>query len=341
MRPHRWLPALLALALVLTGCSAMLERDYTSITPHNAAPTTEGDPSTLRADSYQELVNALIYFVDNGVEEGTVRLYFDSEDVETDLEVACLEVVQEDPLGAYAVEFIKFRVTRVVTYAQADDYFTYRRTPELVDSIVLATGVTHRKLGLTGEDALIGAGVSYCAVCDGAFYQNRPVAVVGGGDTALQEALFLSARCARVTVIHRRDLFRGEQRLVQQLRERDNVDFLLSCRVEELLRDKEGLTGLRVRDLKTGEDRELASDGLFVAVGQEPRNQIFANLVMTDDRGYFLAGEDCATSLPGVFAAGDCRVKTVRQLTTAVGDGAVAGLAASAWADQHRRGPAQ
>ena len=142
MRPHRWLPALLALALVLTGCSAMLERDYTSITPHNAAPTTEGDPSTLRADSYQELVNALIYFVDNGVEEGTVRLYFDSEDVETDLEVACLEVVQEDPLGAYAVEFIKFRVTRVVTYAQADVYFTYRRTPEQVDSIVQATGVT-------------------------------------------------------------------------------------------------------------------------------------------------------------------------------------------------------
>ena len=208
-------------------------------------------------------------------------------------------------------------------------------------ALVLATGVTHRKLGLPGEDALIGAGVSYCAVCDGAFYQNRPVAVVGGGDTALQEALFLSARCARVTVIHRRDLFRGEQRLVQQLRERDNVDFLLSCRGEELLREKEGLTGLRVRDLKTGEDRELAADGLFVAVGQEPRNEIFANLVMTDDRGYFLAGEDCATSLPGVFAAGDCRVKTVRQLTTAVGDGAVAGLAACAWADQHRRGPAQ
>ena len=166
--------------------------------------------------------------------------------------------------------------------------------------------------------------MSYCAVCDGAFYQNRPVAVVGGGDTALQEALFLSARCARVTVIHRRDLFRGEQRLVQQLRERDNVDFLLSCRVEELLRDKEGLTGLRVRALKTGEDRELAADGLFVAVGQEPRNQIFANLVMTDDRGYFLAGEDCATNVPGVFVAGDSRSKELRQLVTAAADGAMA-----------------
>ena len=208
-------------------------------------------------------------------------------------------------------------------------------------ALVLATGVTHRKLGLPGEDELVGAGVSYCAVCDGAFYQGRPAAVAGGGDTALQEALFLSARCSHVTVIHRRDMFRGEQRLVDQLRQKQNVEFLLSCRVEELLRDENGLTGLRVRNLKTGADRRLAVDGLFVAVGQEPRNGRFSNLVMTDDRGYFLAGESCATSLPGVFAAGDCRAKSVRQLTTAVGDGAVAGLAASAWADEHPVGRAE
>ena len=203
-------------------------------------------------------------------------------------------------------------------------------------ALVLATGVTHRKLGLEGEDQLVGMGVSYCAVCDGAFYQDRPVAVVGGGDTALQEALFLSARCSKVTVIHRRDLFRGENGMIRQLRERDNVEFLLSHRVDSLLRDEDGLTGLVLADLKTAQRKELAVDGLFIAVGQEPRNEIFANLVMTDDRGYFLAGEDCGTSLPGVFAAGDCRVKQVRQLTTAVGDGAVAGLAASAYADAHR-----
>ena len=203
-------------------------------------------------------------------------------------------------------------------------------------ALVLATGVTHRKLGLEGEDQLVGMGVSYCAVCDGAFYQDRPVAVVGGGDTALQEALFLSARCSKVTVIHRRDLFRGESSMVRQLRERDHVEFLLSHRVDSLLRNEEGLTGLVLADLKTAQRKELAVDGLFIAVGQEPRNEIFANLVMTDDRCYFLAGEDCGTSLPGVFAAGDCRVKQVRQLTTAVGDGAVAGLAASAYADAHR-----
>lgn len=200
-------------------------------------------------------------------------------------------------------------------------------------ALVLATGVGHRKLGLPGEDDLIGLGVSYCAVCDGAFYQGQPVAVVGGGDTALQEALFLSARCSKVTVIHRRDLFRGESRLVQQLRERDNVEFQLSCTVEALHSGPEGLTGLTVRNLKEQATLELPVDGLFVAVGQEPHSQVFSNLVMTDDHGYFLAGEDCATSLPGVFAAGDCRVKPVRQLTTAVGDGAVAGLAASAYVD--------
>lgn len=203
-------------------------------------------------------------------------------------------------------------------------------------ALVLATGVTHRKLGLAGEDELIGAGVSYCAVCDGAFYHDRPVAVVGGGDAALQEALFLSNCCSHVTVIHRRDLFRGESHLVQELRERNNVEFLLSHRVEKLRRNEEGLTGVQVMDLKTGLARELEVEGLFVAVGQEPRNELFANLIMTDDSGYFLAGEDCSTSLPGVFAAGDCRVKTVRQLTTAVGDGAVAGLSASHYADAHQ-----
>lgn len=203
-------------------------------------------------------------------------------------------------------------------------------------ALVLATGVSHRKLGLAGEADLVGAGLSYCAVCDGAFYQGRPVAVVGGGDAALQEALFLSQRCAQVTVIHRRDLFRGEQRLVDQLRGRDNVDFRLSSQVTSLLQANGELTGLRLADRKRGTEEELKVDGLFVAVGQESRNEIFANLVMTDDRGYFVVHEDCATSLPGVFAAGDCRAKEVRQLTTAVGDGAVAGLAACRYVDQRK-----
>ncbi|MCI9156748.1 MAG: hypothetical protein HFF44_07385 [Lawsonibacter sp.] len=134
------LAAMLALSLVLTGCSALLERDYSSVTPHNAAPTTEGDPSILRADSYQELVNALIYFISGGMEEGNVRLYTDAENVEPFLSDACLEVVQEDPLGAYCVEFIKYTVDPVVTYSEAHLSITYRRTREQVAAIVQATG---------------------------------------------------------------------------------------------------------------------------------------------------------------------------------------------------------
>ena len=223
-----------------------------------------------------------------------------------------------------------------VTFLRTRDGLLELTTPQgrySAPALVLATGVSHRKLGLAGEDELIGLGVSYCAVCDGAFYQGRPVAVVGGGDTALQEALFLSARCSKVTLIHRRDLFRGESRLVEQLRQRDNVEFLLSSTVEALHSSPEGLTGVTVRDVKTGKTLELPVDGLFVAVGQEPHSPVFSTQVMTDEGGYFLAGEDCATSLPGVFAAGDCRVKSVRQLATAVGDGAVAGLAASRYVD--------
>jgi len=134
--------ALLAVCLALTGCSSLLEREYVHITPHNAAPTAEGDPSTLRADSYQVLVNALLYLVTIGAGTGRVRLYLDSQEVEDDLEAACLEVVQEDPLGAYCVEFIKYKVDPVVTYSEAEVQITYRRTREQVASIVSATGVT-------------------------------------------------------------------------------------------------------------------------------------------------------------------------------------------------------
>ncbi len=203
-------------------------------------------------------------------------------------------------------------------------------------AVILATGVTHRKLGLPGEDDLVGAGLSYCAVCDGAFYQNCPVAVVGGGDTALQDALFLSERCSHVTLIHRRDLFRGTQRLVDQLRERKNVTFLLNHTIEGLLRGPEGLTGLTLLDKKSGEQKELAVDGLFVAVGQKSQNGPFSTLLMTDDWGYLMANENGSTSLSGVFAAGDCRAKEVRQLATAVGDGATAALTACKYVDSWR-----
>lgn len=199
-------------------------------------------------------------------------------------------------------------------------------------AVVLATGAAHRHLGLEGEEDLVGMGVSYCAVCDGAFFSGRDVAVVGGGDTALQDALFLANSCHHVTLIHRRDEFRGEQRLVEQVEKRENISVLYSHIVEELRSENGELSAIVVKDLKSGESKTMALAGLFAAVGQAPQSAPFAQLVATQG-GYYDAGEDCCSNAEGVFVAGDGRVKTVRQLTTAVGDGAVAGLAACKYVD--------
>lgn len=200
-------------------------------------------------------------------------------------------------------------------------------------ALILAIGAQHRMLGLPGEEELTGRGVSYCAVCDGAFYAGRNVAVVGGGDTALQDALFLSGTSAHVTLLVRRDRFRGEAARADALRRRENVEIRFLTTVEALRSDENGLTGLTLRDRSSGAQSELGVDGLFLAVGQRPDSGPFSALAATDAQGYFSAGEDMLTATPGLFVAGDCRSKTVRQLTTAVGDGAAAAIAACAWLD--------
>lgn len=200
-------------------------------------------------------------------------------------------------------------------------------------ALILAAGTAHRKLGLENEDDLVGCGVSYCAVCDGAFYKDADVAVLGGGSTALTDALFLSGICRKVTLIHRRDAFRGEEALVKRLRERSNVEFLLSCTVTGL-QEKEGvLSAIRVCSLRTQEEQLVPVEGLFIAIGQIPQTEIYKGFVDMDPAGYIKAGEDCLTSRSGVFVAGDCRTKEIRQLTTASGDGAAAGLAACRYVD--------
>ncbi len=198
-------------------------------------------------------------------------------------------------------------------------------------SVILATGVRHRPLGLDREEELTGQGISYCAVCDGAFYKGMEVAVCGGGNTALEDALFLSGYCSKVYLIHRREGFRAEQRLVERAREKENIEFVLNAVVDGL----QGEDSLQSVDLRftDGSTQNLPVAGLFVAIGQISQNEPFADLVKLDEGGYILAGEDGVTSCPGVFAAGDCRTKQLRQLSTATADGAVAALAASAYCD--------
>ncbi len=195
-------------------------------------------------------------------------------------------------------------------------------------ALVLATGAKNRPLGVERETELTGRGISYCATCDGMFFRGKKVAVVGGGNTALEDAAFLSNYCEEVYVIHRRETFRGEDKLVKELREKANVEFLLNKTVQELKGDTT-LQAVMLRDKNSGEVSRLEIDGLFVAIGQVPENGIFADLLELDEGGYIVAGEDCRTNVEGIFAAGDCRRKTVRQLTTAAADGAVAALGAA------------
>ena len=200
-------------------------------------------------------------------------------------------------------------------------------------TVVLATGASHRKLGLSQEDTLTGCGVSYCAVCDGAFYEGLDVAVVGGGDTAVPDALLLANTCRSVTLIHRRDAFRASPHLVSRAERQENIRILRNYTVQKLLRLGDVLQGVELLNLKTGEPERLDMDGLFIAVGQAPQSAPFQEAVAVEN-GYYLAGEDTKTSLPGVFAAGDGRKKQVRQLTTAVSDGAAAALAACRYLEE-------
>ncbi len=190
-------------------------------------------------------------------------------------------------------------------------------------TVILAVGVKHRMLGLPGEEDLIGHGLSFCAVCDGAFYTGLHAAMIGGGNSAMQEALLLSEVCEKVTIVQNLPFFTGEEKLARALAEKDNVEVLFNTVVTGYRSENGVLTGLELNG-----ERTVQVDGAFLAVGLEPENAAFAALAALDERGYFDAGESCATQTPGLFVAGDCRRKNIRQVVTAASDGAVAAMAA-------------
>ena len=189
-------------------------------------------------------------------------------------------------------------------------------------TIIIATGNDSRKLNLENEKELIGRGVSYCATCDGGFFKGREVAVNGGGNTALEEARYLSDICKKVYLIHRRDTFRGEERKVKQLSKKENVEFILNSNVTKL-NGTNKLESIEITD-KDGNTSELKVSALFVAIGRIPENGNITKDIDTEESGYIIAGEDCKTNIDGIFAAGDNRVKSLRQLVTATSDGAIA-----------------
>ncbi len=195
--------------------------------------------------------------------------------------------------------------------------------PLQTKTILIATGAKPRTLGCKGEEALVGSGVSYCATCDGAFFKNREVFVIGGGNTAVEDAIFLARGCKKVTIVHRRDTFRASKNLITKLKSLTNVEIVYNAVVEEIL-GEDFVRGIVLKSTQDGTLTEYTTNGVFVAVGTLPNNLGWQNKIPCDSGGYFKAGEDCATEVPGIFAAGDVRTKLLRQVVTAAADGASA-----------------
>jgi thioredoxin reductase (NADPH) len=200
-------------------------------------------------------------------------------------------------------------------------------------AVIVATGAKHRLLGLSDEEKFIGEGISFCAVCDGAFYMNKTVAVIGGGNSALQEAILLSDLAKKVYIVQNLDFLTGEQKLQEQLK--DNVEVILGSVVSEYLGDS-AITGIKIKNEKSGIEREISVDGVFLAVGLVPQNDAFSNILELDERGYANADADLKAKEDGVFVAGDCRIKRIRQVATAASDGAIAALSACEYIDAQK-----
>ena len=217
---------------------------------------------------------------------------------------------------------IKFeRVTEIKNYDDHKEVIT-KDNKYLGKTIIIATGNENRKLNLPFEDELIGKGISYCATCDGAFFKNKDVAVVGGGNTAILDAIYLSDIASKVYLIHRREEFRAEPRLVETLKNKNNIEFIYNSNVTKLNKN-EVLESIEVTN-KDGKKKQINVSGLFVAIGRIPVQENFRNLIDVDESGYIISDENCHTNIPGIYVAGDARVKDLRQLVTATGDGAIA-----------------
>lgn len=223
-----------------------------------------------------------------------------------------------DKLGAHFIEgdVVKFQVKdgiKIVTLENGEEYSA--------KAVIIATGAVTRKLGVKGEEELSGMGVSYCATCDGAFFKNRTTVVVGGGDVAVEDAIYLARLCKKVYVIHRRNEFRAAKTLVTQLKKLDNVEIIWDSVVEEIL-GANMVEGVKVKNVKTQENSHISADGVFIAVGYTPESKVYQDVVEVDQAGYIIADETGATNVPGVCAAGDIRTKALKQIITAASDGA-------------------
>ena len=292
-----------------------------------------GGPAGLTAALYAKRANKSVLVIEKGCFGGQITFSPKVENIPGFAEITGNEFADklvEQVLGQDAEvdcsEVLEIRDGEVKTVVTTDGEHQAK-------TVIISTGARHRMLGLEHEAELVGEGISFCAVCDGAFYENKTVAVVGGGNSALQEAILLSELASKVFVVQNLDDFTGEKKLVDILTAKSNVEILLGTEVSSFIGETE-LKGIVIKNNHTGETEELALDGLFIAIGLIPQNEIFKDIVNLDSYGYVIATEDCHTSKPGIFVAGDCRTKRIRQVATAASDGAVAAMAACDYIDK-------
>ncbi len=291
-----------------------------------------GGPSGLTAALYARRANKTVLVIEKDIFGGQITFSPKVENIPGFAAVTGNEFAEKlvDQVLGQGAEVEYDKVTAV---EKTENGFTVKTEGSSFEgkTVILATGAKHRMLGVAGEEQLVGHGISFCAVCDGAFYAGRTVGVVGGGNSALQEALMLSDLVKKVIVIQNLDFLTGEKKLQEALAAKDNVEILLGTVVDGFEKENGELSAVRLAD-KNGKT-VLPLDGLFIAIGLVPQNEPFSSLVRLDERGYVVADEDVKTDTPGLFVAGDCRQKRIRQVATAAADGAIAALSACDFVD--------
>ncbi len=291
-----------------------------------------GGPAGLTAALYARRANKSVLILEKGAFGGQITFSPKVENIPGFLSLSgnefadhLVEQVLEQGAEVEVCEALEIRDGTPKTVVTDSGEFQGR-------AVIIATGARHRLLGLEREKDFIGDGISFCAVCDGAFYQGKTVAVIGGGNSALQEAILLSEQCKKVFVVQNLDTLTGEQKLRDILAARPNVEIILGTVVDSILGES-ALSGIRIKKVADNTLSDLTVDGMFVAIGLIPQNEPFANVVKLNSYGYADTDESCTTTTPGIFVAGDCRSKKIRQVTTAASDGAIAALAACDYLD--------
>lgn len=291
-----------------------------------------GGPAGLTAALYARRANKTVLIIEKGTFGGQITYSPKVENIPGFISISgnefaekLVEQVLEQGAEVECCEVLSIRDGDIKTVVTDGGEFEAK-------AVIIATGAKHRMLGLEKEERFVGEGISFCAVCDGAFYEGKTVAVIGGGNSALQEAILLSDLAKKVYVIQNLDFLTGEKKLSAQLLTRENVEIILGTTVAAI-KGENTLTGITVRNEADGSLKDIDLDGMFVAVGLIPQNEIFEGLIDLDERGYVRADESCLTSKNGIFTAGDCRVKKIRQVATAAADGAAAAIAACDYID--------